>query len=201
MNFTMIFIMFVLIKISFSLKPQEICSRSEKECKYITDARNQSKMVCQKVKCVGIFDYECEPNYCSLDKDSCDEFKSMKFLIETLMRPYANVKQTKSYQGLFGLIKKCTMLDYKWKPKEICINGEHCIRNQLIAMRTGVVKFYRKVECACPSKHPFRCSRNYCAIDETTCLKFDLKEVRNSTFRAQEMGVKKCDIDFKYIKD
>ena len=69
---------------TLSLRQENYCKITQKECKGTYDYRNNYEEKCKNIKCGDQFGYQCNKDFCSIDKHSCDSYQNLKLLIKSI---------------------------------------------------------------------------------------------------------------------
>lgn len=192
MNKIYIFTLLLVIECTLSIKTIELCINTEKECKGFYDSNKKYRVICGPTKCNGEYGYKCGLSYCTVDRDSCDDFRYSRFLFETVMNHYSNLEKMGKYKKVIGVVKDCPLVKYNWTPKDVCINKDFCIHKFAIPMRIGVVKVQKKIDCHCTGNYSYICGDDYCSINQAACDGFKLKDTKNLKTEAIALGVNTC---------
>ena len=151
---------FLLFKSNSALNSQELCTKSN-----------------SKIKCLGVYGFECDFHICTLNKDKCVDFKALEF--STRVSRYSRDKKTEQikYAQFKKQVKQCPTVKREWNSKDVCVNGMKCPSFKFdVMIRNMALEF---VECPCPQKHPFRCSKDFCAVDKSLCEQLKIKAKKN----------------------
>ena len=79
-----LFIFFLIINATISLKPSDLCLNKEKECKGDYDKYNAYNIKCNQVKCNGLYKYSCLNGYCTIDMRSCLRLMNIHLIISVM---------------------------------------------------------------------------------------------------------------------
>ena len=180
---------FIIILLLSKLMSFQICIRSKQECKGHYDSKNNYLIKCEKYECQKEFNQSCGLNYCSLSEQSCENFNNLRAKI--LARKNKQLNGIKDYKNLILNAKKCPFIDEKLKTSDVCIRNKICVQKNLVTYPSGVVKFYRKIDCKCNEEHSYVCQLDYCSKNENKCDQFKLIKA-DSKNRSLALGFKYC---------
>lgn len=142
------------------------------ECTGKYDTNHNYKEVCEKVKCIGKYGYQCTETQCTFDKTACEIFNKAKASLRSFknLRIYNN--QLIRYQEMIRNIENCPTYQYQFHLSDVCRNGLNCFQKQTFRLRKKKIDIYKKTECPCGGNHTYHCGRNYCSVNKTACESF-----------------------------
>ena len=137
-------------------------------------------------KCMKPYNYRCDKHYCTIGKEACSDFHSLKTHVHI---SDINRKEIKEIIKLIKTIKFCHKYDYKWDPADVCINVYYATRSsKRIGGGVGDVNSggqeqnkNRLMIFSCNGKYSFKCSDyNYCAVKNEACneIKYNINDSR-----------------------
>lgn len=180
----------ILILLASKLMSFQICIRSKQECRGHYDSKNNYLIKCQKYECQKEFNQSCGLNYCSSSEQSCENFNNLRAKILARNKHFSG-GGIRDYKNFIINAKKCSFIDEKLTTNDVCIRNKICVQKNSITYPTGVVKFYRKVDCKCNDEHSYICQTDYCSKNENKCEQFKLIKA-NSKNESLTLGFKYC---------
>jgi len=115
---------------------------------------------------LGEYGFNCEMNKCSVSEDVCEKFKNKwvtKFLNFRIIR--IPIKNDRSF---LNEIKKCSKNQIA---NSICMNSKSCLKINKTALNED--RFGLSKDCPCSKKRPYKCMKNFCAVNKETCKIFE----------------------------
>ena len=151
-NKNFLLLILLLIKTILSLKPTDLCNNIQEECKGSYDHNQKYQVKCERFKCQGKYNFQCDFNKCAMSKKNCDEYNFLSYSInleklKSYMGRYTfindeqvskNENERKKLKLFYQRIENCPGIIYEWKASDICINGLHCIAQKIVPMRSGI---------------------------------------------------------------
>ena len=149
-----ILILTLIIGISVSLKPTEICKNSQQVCKGTYDSSNTYSNDCKQVKCHGHHPFKCNNFYCTNHAKSCIDFYNLnRQSISKFRIPH----RSNSHAVLAKLMKTCQSKEYKSNKKDVCLNGYkfNLVMKSIDYSRSQPKLIIKKIVCLFKGKHNF----------------------------------------------
>jgi hypothetical protein len=176
-----IFLINFLIRISVTLKQNEICKNIQQECKGKYNLFNTYIIDCNQVKCHGNHPFKCNHIYCTKNAKSCIDFYNLN-------RPSASMlklpQRTNKHSMYESKIKDCNLKQYKLKKDNVCKNEKNCILIKKSPKNSYSFQMTLKEKTVCPcsaTKYDFHCGIEYCTSNSIVCDHL-LKIKSNKTF-------------------
>jgi hypothetical protein len=154
MKLKIIILIFILIKLNKCLELTSYCTTT-----------NQSPATNSCHKGILKYKFKCDRNICSINKDSCFEFKI--FSIIKGGKSYQNINANR-YQFLTSIkeqIQDCKPI----KKETYCIKKYPCWYIKKFPTRTGDIGLPFQKFCDCNGKKPVDCGNNLCARTNQDC--------------------------------
>lgn len=159
----------------------EFCYIKEKDCIGVYDSNNNYQIKCHEVNCHPKYSFKCGTiSMCSSRKTSCEKYLNITESFTSLFKSLKYKVEKEKFAQFTKNIKPCPMLPYRWSEADVCLNGQGCLMKKEYLMRSGEVKYNKKIECPCANAHSFRCGRGYCAKNKKTCDEFLLMAQKNA---------------------
>lgn len=147
-----------------SLKSAELCLKIKE--------RNQ-------LKCKAKYNYECSKDYCAVSPQACNDFNKLNIFLDTIKSATTKRRIMKT----INTIKLCDLKPYEWKQTDICLNTFNCYERKGLIHLLGKANsnFVKHVNCPCNGFYKHKCGKQYCALNEETCNRFNnyLSEISN----------------------
>jgi hypothetical protein len=151
-----------ILLIIFSIKLME-CIRVTDYCQK-TEIKGKINAECQ-----NIYNFYCDSNLCAKYQSSCRTINSLFRSKNNLYRYEKDfIKISMKYKSFLKQTKECpNPTEYKWKPNDVCLNTKRCVNTFITIWSFSQIK---KRECKCKGKYSYKCSSDYCDIQNL--LKF-----------------------------
>lgn len=162
-------LVFLLLITSVKCRNLKICKIKDQECVGVYNSNHKYTVECHNAKCTGQYSFFCDKDHCSTNEQSCHNYLLLTYFIKSIenTRLYDEMKEQIS---VIENISECPNLAIKLKYSDFCLRKtEICKKKILVAMRSGVVKFHRKVDCKCPHSHSYVCDKEYCTLNQKVC--------------------------------
>ncbi len=188
-NKNFLLLILLLIKTILSLKPTDLCNNIQEECKGSYDHNQKYQVKCERFKCQGKYNFQCDFNKCAMSKKNCDDYTRFAYYLRLQNEFISQMSQYKYYSSIENqsFYKKqgqklilfnqhigiCPVIQYKWKPSDVCINGLKCFEKIKILKGFGYNYYKKPADCKCPSSHSFQCgkisSKFICSVNQGAC--------------------------------
>lgn len=158
-----IFILFNYIScLKYNVKYNELCQLTQKQCRGFYDFIKGYKVQCTRSnKCVGEFGFSCDTEYCAKSEANCQEFLKLNYYHQTL--------GFNKLDSIHKQVRPCPARKVEFNSEDACKNGENCQIVQVFAMRYGVWRVAKPVDCPCNGNFTFVCGNQYCTRDKAAC--------------------------------
>jgi hypothetical protein len=202
-NKYILLILFLIIKISQSLKSTDLCFMKQKKCTGNYDKiKNEYSTNCEKIKCYGKYKHECMKDKCSISKVSCDNYMNFNIYLSVQAfksefdkyvfpssRTFYKV-QDKKLKIFNKQIAECPWKSNVFDSNHICNNGKNCTEKSKLLKGFGYNYYHKPIDCICQGNYNYKCGKNFCTIDSNVCDKFtSIKTVNKVSF----INFKDCD--------
>jgi len=114
----------LFIGISVSLKQNEICKNSQKECKGKYNSFNSYFIDCNQVKCHGNHSFKCNHIYCTTNAKSCIDFYNLNRPSASLLKLPQRINKNSMFESK---IKDCNLKQYKLNKDNVCKNTSNSL--------------------------------------------------------------------------
>lgn len=154
----LLLILLLTINNSLSLKTSDLC------------LINSNRSNRNSLPCLGKYNYECRPEICSVNKDTCQDLFNLNIYLKSI---HSHRKITK-IKNLIKNVKECPNITYIFEPEDVCINIYGCYTRKGLNHLVGKanVNVVRKTYCPCKGKYSFSCNTKFCAISQDSCNAF-----------------------------
>jgi hypothetical protein len=191
-----LFIILLIFRLVLTLRPSDFCNLNTKNCIGRFGSKNVYTEECEYDKCQSNYSYHCaNTTKCSRSKKECDEYFEMNKIFNTdsyIRHAFAYIWQSsekrrknfaKNFNATMSKVKYCR--NDTFKPSDICLNKRNCFKLKLNVTFT-------RVECLCIGNFSFKCGKNYCARNKTSCKSYQNKYKILSRLGSTSIGVKPC---------
>jgi hypothetical protein len=158
----------LFIGISVSLKQNEICKNSQKECKGKYNSFNSYFIDCNQVKCHGNHSFKCSHIYCTTNAKSCIDFYNLNRPSASLLKLPQRINKNSMFESK---IKDCNLKQYKLNKDNVCKNEKSCILIEKAPKNSYnfQMNFKDNIICPCIGKYDFHCGIKYCTSNSLVC--------------------------------
>ena len=143
----------VLMHASVSKGLSELCKmKKELICTGHYDAFKYREICTEQSGCIGKFNKQCSPNYCSIRKN-CHRYFQTFNLFGVIQSRYISERTN-----------DCPS-DNVFQPNDACKNGRNCKLNVSHVKQNRTIP----MRCHCPESHSFECGHHFCTINNKAC--------------------------------
>lgn len=129
-------------------------------------------------KCVNTIPYKCISGICAKNKDACEDFKELKFIVGSLRATSTFYTQINKFELILSKIKKCKPLS----TDDLCLNPHECYHRKSLPSRTGGgIYILEKANCTCTGEFRYKCNDSTCSRDQKSCAEFFKNAAKLST--------------------
>jgi hypothetical protein len=186
---------FQLISINLCLKTNQLCYLENKDC--VANSKD-----CE-IKCQSEYKYQCNKNYCTVNKQTCDQLNYLIVLTksysglkihETFKRSALYEINLQKYNSFVRNIENCDFKETNSYINEICMNKLNCFEKKQYLIGNGNLDVSKNRACPCKQNLNYSCAQFLCAPSKAACDQF-LTSIKEK--KVNMTDVKKCQIQNK----
>jgi hypothetical protein len=152
MKFNIIILIFILIKLNKCLELSSYCINNQ-------PLSNSCDEEIVKYK------FKCDTNVCSINKDSCFQFKLFRIIKGGDSNKKINAHRYQILKSIKEQIQECKQI----KKETYCIKKYPCWYIKKFPTRTGDIGLPYQKFCECRGEKPVDCGNHFCARNNQDC--------------------------------
>lgn len=175
MNSKLSFILLLLLyngAYCFCLKSTEICKKTHIKCEAnLNRHEKEYSITCVKSICHGVQNHQCGPEYCTTNKESCEDFRNLNIFISLFNRGLGFLYETQinQFKAFLNHIHLCPNKITNVKRSDVCIRAKNCFYKKKMPFRTRNAYLVKQKSCDCPISLPINCHDFHCVANKSIC--------------------------------